>query len=289
MSGANNLRGLVGYQQRYLTFRVLSTLGMRSLGQGSLGPQLREFSIEGRTSEYAPCWDVRFAFTDDTVELDECKDTQITRADRLVFYDRLRGEVASGTLASQIAPTWVTDECKQTPNILTYLSGIPAAVENLNLASLPRVLPNRIVSTNDAVQEAVYRLCYFAGEDDIEDNKGSHKKKAKKLPRSCTLEEAKTLLTRLRIARHRFQDLEQSVKLLATGVFNSGSADAVYKFITGVLTDEIVTKGEARFTIDSFLQAVGTTVLARDVQGRMRHLLSFNAASGFRHHIRLIR
>jgi hypothetical protein len=289
MSGATNLRGLAGYQQRYLTFRVLSALGMRSLGQESTGPVLRAFSIEGRTSENAPCWDVRLEFTDDTVELEECKDTEITRADRLIFYDRLREEIASGTPAERITPAWVTDDRKQSPNMLASLGGIPAAIENLDLAGVARVLPDRVLNTNHAIQEAVYQLCHYTGEEDTEEGNEGGRKKTKRVPRPCTVEEAKALLIRLRIARHRFQDLDQSVKLLVTGAFTSGSADAVYKFITGVLTDDIVTKGEARFTIDTFVEAVGTTALARDVEGRVRHLLSFNAASGFTEPIRLVR
>jgi hypothetical protein len=254
------------------------------LVQKSLGPQLCGFSIEGRTSENAPCWDVRLVFTDGTVELAECKDTKVTRADRLIFYDRLREEIASGTPPGRITPTWVTDESKQSTNILDYLGGIPTAIEQLDLASLPNVSSDRVLSTNHAIQEAVYRLCHYTDEEVTEGGKNN----TKNVSRPCTLEEAKTVLKRLQIACHRFEDLDRSVKLLMTGVLSTGSADAVYKSITGVLTDEIVMNGEARFTIDTFLQAVETTVLARDVEGRLQHLLSFNAASGFRQRMRLI-
>ncbi|MEX2119726.1 MAG: hypothetical protein WD847_09035 [Pirellulales bacterium] len=279
MNGATSLRGLAGYQQRYVTYRVLGALGMRVLAQDWTEPILTEFSIEGRSSEGAPSWDVGFAFTGGIVDLHECKDTKITRPDRLAFYDRLRKEVASGTHADRVRPLWVTDPDKQTPNTLTYLGGIAEAVENLDLADVPNSLPVRMDSTDDAIQEAVYRLCHYAGEED-----GGKKK----VPRPCTFEEARSLLRQLGIARHRFEDLDQSVKLLLTGVFAKGSADAVDKFVTGVLTNEIVQKGEARFTVDTFIQAVGTTTLELEVEGRIRNLLSFCAASGFRQRIRLV-
>ena len=44
-----------------------------------------------------PTWDVRSRSPTAPVRLAECKDTEITKDDRLTFYDRLRKEVASGT------------------------------------------------------------------------------------------------------------------------------------------------------------------------------------------------
>ena len=103
MGGASSLRGLAGYQQRYVTVRVLGELGRRALAENAADPVLAEFSIEGQTSDDAPSWDVRFAFSDGNVDLHECKDTAITRSDRLAFYDRLRKEVASGPLRNAFA------------------------------------------------------------------------------------------------------------------------------------------------------------------------------------------
>jgi hypothetical protein len=284
MGGASSLRGLAGYQQRYVTVRVLGELGRRALAENAPDPVLIEFSIEGQTSDDAPSWDVRFAFSDGNVDLHECKDTTITRSDRLAFYDRLRKEVASGTPAERIGPVWVADPDKQSKNALKYLGGIPAAVESLDLSGVNKELPDRMDSTALAIQEAVFRLCHYTGE---EPTKAGEKKK--ELPRLCSFEEAKTLLKRLQIARHRFDDLEQSVKLLATGLLTKGTAAAIYDFVTGVLTERIVKTGEARFTIDALLAAVGTTVIEVQVEGRVRNLLSFRAASGFTQPIRLVR
>lgn len=284
MGGASSLRGLAGYQQRYVTVRVLGELGRRALAENNADPVLIEFSIEGRTSDDAPSWYVRFAFSDGNVDLHECKDTAITRPDRLAFYDRLRREVASGTAAERIRPVWVTDPGKQSKNALKYLGGIPAAVESLDLSGVKKELPDRMDSIALAIQEAVFRLCHYTGEEPTKEVE-----KKKELPRPCSFEEAKTLLKRLQIERHRFDDLEQSVKLLATGLLTKGSAAAIYKFVAGVLTEQIVTTGEARFTIDALLAAVGTTVIEVQVEGRVRNLLSFQAASGINQPIRLVR
>lgn len=283
MGGETSLRGLAGYQQRYVTVRVLADLAARAIGENAAVPHLVEFSIEGQTSDDAPSWDVRFVDSDGKIELHECKDTQISRQDRLVFYDRLRKEVASGTPIERIRPVWVTDPGKQTENALEYIGGIADTVKDLNLSSVTKELPKRVDSISRAIQEAVYRLCHHTGEEP----KDGEKKR--ELPRSCSFDEAKALLQRIGIARHRFDDLDQSVKLLATGLLTKGSAQAIYTFVTGVLTEEIVNKREARFTIDELLAAVGTTAIEVDVEGRVRNLLSFRAASGFSQPIRLVK
>src|SRR5438309_1323720 len=108
MSGATSLRGLVIYQQRYVTFRILSALAVRTMS-GTTSRQVTSFSVEGSTRPGGPAWDVRLAFRDRSVDLNECKDTAITRPDRLAFYTRIRLEIASGTPVDQLFPVWVTD------------------------------------------------------------------------------------------------------------------------------------------------------------------------------------
>src|SRR5262249_910345 len=51
--------------------------------------------------------------------------------------------------------------------------------------------------------------------------------------------------------------------------------------VTGVLTTDIATNGEARYTPGEFVEAIGTVVVGAEVEGRIRDLLSFSAASGF--------
>lgn len=293
MSGATNLKGLV-FQQRYTTYRVLIDVAERAMFAEPVEPHIRRFSIEGRASEDSPVWDIRLELDNDDVELTECKDTAITRKDRLTFYDRLRKEVASGTLPEKIQPMWTTDPTKQTPNALTYIDEIASTVADMDLTTVTTSQPKRVDSTVKAIQEAVFRLCHYTGQaddekkNDAEDGATENESKTKDLPSPCTLEEAKTLLSRLQVKRYRFADLDRSVKLLMTGVLTKGVANAVNKYVTGVLSERIIQVGKAEFTIDEFFQEIGTTAIGIEVEGRLRDLLSFGAASENRPAVRLI-
>lgn len=287
MAGAESLRGFI-YQQRFITFRTLGSLALRTAALAAGRPAIAKFSIEGRTSNDSPVWDVRIEYTDASIDLDECKDTGIDRDDRLTFYDRIRKEIASGTPADRIRPGWVTDPDKQSPNALSHLEGIADASANTDLAALPSKLPGRVTSVQSALQEAVFRLCHYDGVEEVEVD-GKKKTIKKNVPRACTLEEAKQVLGKLHVARHRLSDFDQALKLLPAGLFSQGTPGSINDFVTGVLTNTIVDKGFAEFTVDGFLQAVGTVALGAQVEGRMRHLLTFSAASGFTPPIRLVR
>ncbi|MBI3866042.1 MAG: hypothetical protein HY290_29545 [Planctomycetia bacterium] len=223
------------------------------------------------------------------VDVHECKDTAITKDDRLTFYDRLRRELAAGTAADRIRPVWVTDPGKQTENALTYLEGM-AAKTDLDLPNLLEKSPERVDSIEDAIQEAVHRLLHFSGEVEekakVKGNK--RKKKKREWPRPCTVEEVRTLLKNIRIARHTFGEFDQAIKPLTTGVFASGTVDSIQTFVTGVLTERVVQKGTAEFTVEEFLQAVGTTSLEHGITGLVRDLCAFGAAAGLKPEIRRI-
>jgi len=274
MSGAASLGGLV-YQQSYLTFRVVSGLGQQVIDTRPGGSTITQFAIEGRTSGDAPVWDIWIRYGNGTLELVECKNTAIEANDRRVFYGRLRREVASGIPTECIRPVWVTNPEKQTPKALRFLEGMPAQAADLDFASVPTACPRRVDSVRDALQEAIFCLCH----DPELDEKA----------RRCTEEEARAMLKQIRVDCHRFEDLEQAVRLLVTGVLTRGTGQAVNDYVTGVLTNRIVAKGEARFTVEELLDAVGTTAIGVEVEGRIRDLLSFNAASGFVTPARLIR
>src|SRR5258708_5401599 len=113
MNGASSLRGLITYQQRYVAHRVLSELAVRTMTTADQERQIVDFAVEGKESGDSPIWDVRLSYSDKTVDLHECKDTAITRVDRLAFYTRVRSEIASGTPADVLSPVWVTDPKKQ--------------------------------------------------------------------------------------------------------------------------------------------------------------------------------
>lgn len=134
MPGAESLGGLV-YQQRYVHFRVLSQLALQAIGPNA-APHIVKFSVEGWTRENGPVWDIIFEFSDGMWELHECKDTAIAKEDRLIFYDRLRRQIAAGTPAEKIRPIWVTDPDKQTPNALKNLEGMAATIDTVDLSQL---------------------------------------------------------------------------------------------------------------------------------------------------------
>ena len=56
--GASGLSGYI-YQQRYLAFQILSSEAASLLPNYSAPMKIQEFSIEGRTGEDGPAWDVR--------------------------------------------------------------------------------------------------------------------------------------------------------------------------------------------------------------------------------------
>lgn len=230
MSGAASLGGLV-YQQRYLTFRVMSGLGQQVLDTIPGTHRITQFSIEGRTSGDAPVWDVWIRYGDGTLDCIECKDTAIEACDRRIFYRRLRREVASGTPAKSIRPVWATDPEKQNPNALRFLEAIPAQAADPDITSVPASCPRRVDSGRDALQEAIFYLC--------------HDPELDQEARRCTEQEARNLLQQTRVDRHRFQDLELAVRLLVTGVLTRGTGQAVNDHVTGVLTNRILATGYA--------------------------------------------
>src|SRR4051812_17115504 len=124
--GATGLGGYV-YQQDYLAYRVLASAVARALPGGVL-PSLLSFKIEGRASEMGPSWDLILDSGTAGIELLECKDTEITKPDRIVFYKRMRRQVAAGIDAETIQAGWVTDREKQ-GNILTHLVGMAGLVD----------------------------------------------------------------------------------------------------------------------------------------------------------------
>ena len=231
------------------------------------GKQIVGFAVEGKGNADAPVWDVRLSYSDKTVDLHECKDTAITRDDRLAFYTRIRAEIASGTSATEVAPVWVTDPTKQSANILASIEAIPTLVQAVNVRSVAKTLPSEVRSGKSALQEAIFQLC--------------HEPKAKAGCRPCTLSEAKAVLTRLRVDRRTLDELDRSVRLLATGVFATGTTNAIVSHITGTLTERISKKGEAKFSVPQFLTAVKVRTITLKAEGRIRKLFNFNAADGY--------
>lgn len=260
----NRARGIHLYQQDYLAYRVLASVVARTLDGGAL-PSLQSFKIEGRSSESGPSWDLVLSNSPGGIELLECKDTEIAKDDRAIFYKRVRREVASSVDAETIQVGWVTDREKQR-NILMHLAGMAALVDNIH--AIPESAPSSVISAGTALDEAVYFLCHpdpFVG-------------KEKKCP-PVPLASAKSLLRRLTVVCWSGPALDAAVKQLVDKVFQAGTADALVQYIRGHLTTEIRAKGEAFNTLDGFVDEVGTLSVMVSVEGSIKRLLEKYSAA----------
>jgi hypothetical protein len=260
--GASGLQGYI-YQQRYLTFRVLASVAGTLLDAHQLASPIRSFSVEGRGSPTAPVWDVLFVLADDSVHLRECKDTEITKEDRKIFYERARKELHTGTPASRLTIGWVTDPDKQ-GRILDHFAGM-ISLSQASTLTVPQQRPEEVRSAATALEEALYFLCSPA---------------AGTTP-PCSIEDVRTILGRLAIDRHYMTDLGESVELLATGVFTTGTGAAIATFITGELSERICQAGHASYTLDEFLNAVRAGSVALHAPEILRRLLTFYSAAGY--------
>ena len=60
---------------------------------------------------------------------------------------------------------------------------------------------------------------------------GKKKTIKKNVPRPSTFEEAKQVLGKLHVARHRLSDFDQALMLLPAGVFSQGTPRAINDFV----------------------------------------------------------
>jgi hypothetical protein len=135
--GASGLGGYI-FQQRYLTLKVLSSVAAQLLEDSLPQAAIKKFGLESRGSPTAPAWDARFVLHDDSVHLRECKNTDITRDDREVFYRRVRRELNQGTQVERLHVGWVTDPEKQ-GNILDHIAEMGTLCRTATLA-IPNVI-----------------------------------------------------------------------------------------------------------------------------------------------------
>ena len=261
--GAAGLGGYV-YQQDYLAYRVMASVWARTFDGAAL-QSLQSFKIEGRASQSGPRWDLVLGSSAGSIELLECKDTEITKDDRAIFYKRVRREVASGADAETIQVGWVTDRQKQ-GHILTHLTGMAGLVDEIN--TIPESAPTSVVSAGTALDEAIYFLCHRNPFD-------SKEKKCDPVP----LSSAKSLLRRLAVEIWSGPSLRDTVAQLVDKVFHAGTADSLIQYIRGHLTSEIRDNGEASNTLDGFLGEVGTLSVMVSVEGSLKRFLERYSAS----------
>jgi hypothetical protein len=264
--GAHGLTGYI-YQQRYLAFQVLSSIAAGHLPGYPAPIKIKEFAIEGRAGVNGPAWDVLFLLDDDATHLRECKDTEITREDRFIFYRRIRCAVRSGIPVGRLTVGWVTDPDKQ-GNILSHLRGMVALCSGQSL-TVPNSSPGQVRCPETALAEAIYCLCRPSAKDDE--------------PPPLSLDDAKDLLGRLALELYRMEELEEAVGLLATSTFTSGTGEVIDRYITGELSICVCKEGEARYSATEFLQAVSVGTFALQATEQFVDLLRFHSAAGYNH------
>ncbi|MGB2985662.1 MAG: hypothetical protein WBE26_07235, partial [Phycisphaerae bacterium] len=260
-NGASALTGHI-YQHDYMAFCLLSSEAKRLLVEDASGC-VSSFVVEGPTTHTGPTWDICFTLEDGSVHLLECKNTAITRDDREVFYRRARKELASGTSADQLTVGWVTDADKQRTAILDHLRGaakLAAGDVDVDLQECP----NQVNSPEDALCEALYFMC---GSDDSGND----------LP-ATSVSDARELLFRLAIEQYPHRDLVESVKLLATGVFSTGTGEAIHTYIVGEFAKRISRDGQAAYDREGFLAAIRIGTITLAATDAFKDILSFHSA-----------
>ncbi len=266
--GASGLGGYV-YQQKYLTYRVLTSIALANIDKDiDKSLHLVSFGIEDRSSNEAPAWDVRLDFEDGATHFIECKDTEITSGDRKVFYERIRDELNAGTVETdKLFFGWATDSNKQSTKFLEHISGMLKSILSISAPEVKIEQPSQVRNPDTAIQEAFYHL-----KKDMEAD----------APPPCKDSDITSVLSRLVIDTHTYEELEEAVQLLTTGIFSRGTAEAITLFITGELTTRVRTDKKVSYTIPAFLAAISSLPIAFVSEGLFRNLLTFNAASGLR-------
>lgn len=273
--GADALRGHV-YQHTYLAYRALASAAATKLTTLGLKHIVKSFRIEGRNAEQGKVWDLVLRRDDGTTESLECKDTTISKADREVFYKRVRDEVLSGTPAHSMQIGWVTDPTKQ-DNILEHFAGM-SSVEGRLFETIPTLPPRSVTTPESAVLEALFYLCH-------EYENGTDPKAI-----GISVTDAASLIRNLVVRRCRANDLEFAVQILSESIFDRGSGNAALELIRGSLASAVVNDRQVDLTIKQFIQQVGTLSVALLTEGHFKTILdNFSAASPHeREHERVI-
>ncbi len=260
--GASGLAGYV-YQQDYAAFKLLASEATRILTPDVTSRSISRFKIEGRCQSRGPVWDVVWTYEDGSIEFFECKNTAITREDRLTFYKRVRKELAAGADAENFRIGWVTDEKKQDGNIVQHLRDMAGLALSCR-DSEGKVSPDRITSPRTALQEALYHLS----------NTGASKL------RPVAHIQATELLAGLKIEHFGANELRSSLDWLAPTIFESGSGTAIRSLIQGELATTVQELGTAEYTRDEFLAKIEVNQLTLNLEKSLRDALqTYSSAS----------
>jgi len=261
-NGASGFRGYV-YQANYAACRILCSVAVKRLTDDDLTSSIQEFTIEGRCDSEGEVWDVILKKEDGSIELLECKDAEITKEDRRIFYSRIRRELSSADDKSKVYVAWVTDPDRQSGNMLNSLRGI-AELAQEGASANRAACPERVISPETGFQEALHYLC-SEGEDETP---------------PVSLPDALLVLGSLTVDERRHEDISANVAWLSTELFESGTGQAIKNQITGELVNEVAEKGQARYTLDQFLDRLETQQLVLACHDVYSDILRWYSAAG---------
>jgi hypothetical protein len=250
------------YQDLYLLFRVLRDAS-DSLDQAwqNGAPEVLQVldkkavrygieaspRIDGPNCEsvaVGPDWDV-LVLTRGKLEFAEVKSGAIAKDDRLVFWKRLRRELASGSMdVTNIVPVLVVDPDKA--GDLTKWQELAAAASRFS-CTLPSVEPtNNVLTTAQLLDEALWCLCQPDSSFSKDDP-------------AVTLAVAQGTLGRFELHRHGAQQLDSNVSQLVELLFPGGLADTEQTLLMGWLSERATasTQGRRLFTIRELLAEIG--------------------------------
>jgi hypothetical protein len=260
VGGAPSISGFT-YQKDYAAYCLLSSEAIRALQGASACEYIESFSIEGSPTDSGPIWDITWTSSLGNVHFRECKDTPITRQDRIDFYYRCRRALARGLDPSLVTIGWIANPGKQ-GNILSHLLSMRAL--KWNAKELPSHIPNSVHTAKDAIREAVYCLC-----SEPESVVGAQ---------PLTIEQTEDLLTRFAIEPLLPDDLATAVGDLAGSLFERGVGTELRKLIQGEFDVAIQQFHQVRYSREEFLKRIGSGTIALTVASEYREILRFHSS-----------
>jgi len=258
MSGAAAVAGFV-YQQDYCAFVLLASESRRLLALAPATDCVESFTCEGRFDENGEVWDMSWHQRSGEIAFRECKDTEITKIDRKIFYQRIKRELGQFD-HDKVSIGWVTDPSKQKTAILQHFKSMRRLCDDGEYAGvlLDDSPPNSVTSGKKAFQEAIYWLTKPESDET-----------------ALTVDEAVSLLKTLSIDEVSADSLSTLVQDIAIGLFESGSGQSIRRLIQGTLATKIQQDGSASLTTADFLSGLNVALLDLHLQGELRDIWNY--------------
>ena len=246
MSNGASAQAGIDYQYNYGVYRVVCAIVPTKVPNYPKEKQLTSFGIESPTGVDGPAWDIFLEADAGLREFIEVKDTRITSDDRRRFYLRLRQELkkTEKSFVSQIG--WVTDKDKNTPAAIASLEGVAAAARDYT-GDVPIAPPERVASSQDALQEALYYLC------SKENDTGN-------IP-PLLIGDALGLLCLLRVECFQAAELRDITNQVLSSLFASRDGQTVREHVLGFLLDRVTEDKRAQFSVNEFITLLESKAL----------------------------